>query len=198
MPVNVLAAPSVTPSVERGPAREWLDRITDHIVEHGLRDASLRRLATIAGTGHVQLRYYFGSRDGLLGAVLHDLRRRHSFAFTAAATSRRELLTNAWSHFSTPEHELEMRLFFHIAGVAVETPAGYSQFLDSVVATWVEAGTELGVREGLPYERAKSEARLMAAAVRGLLLDRLLTGEQAAVDAAFMRLLDLLDPPVRS
>lgn len=170
----------------------WLSRITDHIVENGLDDASMRRLAAVAGTSHRMLGYYFGSADGVLGGVLQQLRARERRTLFAAATSRRDAMELAWRYYTSPQRILEMQIFYLLAGKAVRAPDSYSSFLDSIVSNWTEAMTQLGVSEGVPEQRAELEARLLTASARGLLLDRLLTADTAVVDAAFTHLLDVV------
>jgi len=166
--------------------------IVEHIRAHGLADSSLRKLADAAGTSHRMLVYYFGSRDAVLGAVMHTLRHEESADLAAGAATRRELMERAWEYFSDPRRELEMRLFFYLAGHAVDAPADTTDFADAVVSAWTDALVRLGTSEGLTEERATVEARLLIDASRGLTLDRFLTGEQEAVHRAFRHLLDLM------
>ena len=107
-------------TVEGTPGREFLDRITAHIIEHGLSETALRQLASIAGTSHRMLIYYFGSRDGLLGAVLHELRGA------------------LWSYYTAPERRLEMQIFFYLAGQAAHNQQDHRGFTDAIVATWTD------------------------------------------------------------
>jgi AcrR family transcriptional regulator len=175
--------------LEGTPGRVFLDRITAHIIEHGLSEVVLRQLAPIAGTSHRMLVYYFGSRDGLLGAVLHELRGAESREIMGNAATRREALQNVWDYFTAPERELEMRIFFYLAGQAAHDGTGSSTFTDAVVATWSDELAAVCEREGMARPTAEAEARLLIAAVRGLLLDRLLTDDPPGVDAAFRHLL---------
>lgn len=178
-----------TRGVDGTPGRDFLDRITAHIVEHGLSDAALRQLASIAGTSHRMLIYYFGSRDGLLGAVLHELRGVESREILGRATSRRQALAAVWDYYTAPERRLEMQIFFHLAGQAAYDRDGASDFTDAVVATWTDELRHVCEREGMDTATAQAEARLLVAALRGLLLDRLVTGDDAGTDTAFQRLL---------
>lgn len=175
--------------VEGTPGRVFLDRITAHIVEHGLSDSALRQLATLAGTSHRMLIYYFGSRDGLLGAVLHELRGVESREILGRATSRRQALEAVWRYYTAPERELEMQIFFYLAGQAAHDRQNASDFTDAVVATWTNELRLVCEREGMDTRSAQAEARLLVASMRGLLLDRLLTGDATGTDAAFKRLL---------
>jgi AcrR family transcriptional regulator len=173
---------------EGSPGREFLDRITAHIIDNGLSEAALRQLARIAGTSHRMLVYYFGSRDGLLGAVLHELRGAESRDIMGRAGTRREALESVWAYYTAPERELEMRIFFYLAGQAAHDGEGHEGFTDAVVATWTDELRHVCEREGMDPAAAQAEARLLIAALRGLLLDRLLTGDVAGTDVAFQRL----------
>jgi len=176
-------------TAEGSPGREFLDRITQHIIDNGLSEAALRQLARIAGTSHRMLVYYFGSRDGLLGAVLHELRGAESREIIGLATSRRDALQRVWTYYTAAERQLEMRIFFYLAGRAAHDNNGHDEFTDAVVATWTDQLRQVCERDGLERESAQAEARLLIASLRGLLLDRLLTGDAAGTDLAFERLL---------
>lgn len=176
-------------TVDGTPGREFLDRITAHIIKHGLSDAALRQLATIAGTSHRMLIYYFGSRDGLLGAVLHELRSAESREILGRATSRPQALEALWRYYIAPERQLEMQIFFYLAGQAAHNQSGHRGFTDAIVATWTDEMRQVCEREGMDAASAQAEARLLIASLRGLLLDRLLTRDEAGADVAFQRLL---------
>ena len=176
-------------AVEGTPGREFLDRITAHIIEHGLSEAALRQLASIAGTSHRMLIYYFGSRDGLLGAVLHELRGAESREIVGKAKTRRQALQALWRYYTAPERQLEMQIFFYLAGQAAHNRKDRSAFTDAIVATWADELRRVCEREGIDPAPAQAEARLLVASVRGLLLDRLLTGDETGTDLAFQRLL---------
>ena len=180
--------PAVDPTPEGSTRRELLDRITDHIVRRGLAEAGLRQLAPIAGTSHRMLVYYFGSRDGLLGAVLHELRGVESREIIGQAVSRQDALERTWAYYTAPERQLEMRIFFYLAGQASHSGEGPSEFTDAVVATWTDELRQVCERDGMDAESAQAEARLLIASLRGLLLDRLLTGDEAGTDQALRRL----------
>ena len=49
---------------------DLVDRLTDHVLAHGLGAASLRPLAAAAGTSDRMLLYYFPDKAALVGAVL--------------------------------------------------------------------------------------------------------------------------------
>lgn len=172
-----------------------LERIVDHVQENGLTDASLRRLASVAGTSHRMLTYHLGSRDEVLGQVLRALRREQSSRLNASAPSRRVAMERSWRYFTDERRALEMRLFFYLAGHAVFDGARDGAFVEDVVAAWTDRLVTLGIEEGLELDRAQYEARLLVSSSRGLVLDRLLLGDTDAVDKAFGCLLDALLGP---
>ena len=59
-------------------------KMAGHVVEHGLSGASLRPLAKAAGTSDRMLIYHFGSKDGLIAALLHCLAGRFTAALETA------------------------------------------------------------------------------------------------------------------
>lgn len=187
MSVTQLRPADASLTAEGSPGREFLDRITEHIIQNGLSDAALRRLAPIAGTSHRMLIYYFGSRDGLLGAVLHELRGEESREIIGHATSRHDALERAWTYYTAPERQLEMRIFFYLAGQAAHDGQGHADFTDAIVATWTDQLRHVCERDGMDPESAQADARQLIASLRGLLLDRLLTGDETGTDLAFQR-----------
>ena len=183
---------TATPAVDRteSTAAQWLELIAQHVLESGDVTVSLRQLAAVAGTSHPMLSYYFGSRDGVLVAVLERLRTRDAQALMADAPDRRTAMTRAWKHFTDPANDIEMKLLYYLSGRAVNDPALHRSFGSGGTEVWVAAIGRLGEREGLSPGQATADARLLLASARGLALDRLLSGEGGAVDAAYERLLD--------
>jgi AcrR family transcriptional regulator len=58
-------------------ARErLLDAVVEHFTTDGLADQSLRRIAEATGTSHRMLLYHFGSKEGLLLAVVQSVEAR--------------------------------------------------------------------------------------------------------------------------
>lgn len=51
----------------------WLDGMAQHVLSHGLTHASLRPLAQAVGTSDRMLIYHFGSKDGVIAALLRHL-----------------------------------------------------------------------------------------------------------------------------
>jgi AcrR family transcriptional regulator len=183
----------------RGEARrrELLDRITDDLAVNGLVDFSLRRAARAAGTTHKVLLYHFDGAEDLLGQAVRRLRERrigNALAATAAGTTRRTLADQVrvmWGSLMEEEPALR-RVLDQAMGLAMYDPGRY-------IALGREASTQY-----LPFltsfcpagwsERRKREvAEMILAALRGFLLERLISGDTAGVEAGLDALIRVLE-----
>jgi len=167
-----------------------------YIAQHGLHDRSLRELAAGSGTSHRMLIYYFGSKEGLMRAIVEEVENQQRAFFERFIADLSVPPIEAglafWRRVSDPSLANNVRLFFELYGQALQGRAGTEGFLDRIVDDWVEPLTEYGVLRGMPRARAQADARLSVAVSRGLLLDLVATGERAAVDAAYQRYLDIV------
>ncbi len=90
-----------------------------------------------------------------------------------------------WQTLREPELASSERLFFELYGQALQGRPYAVPFLNGVVNSWVEVAVPAMVAGGLTEPEARAQARLGLAVVRGLLLDVLATGNDAAVDEAY-------------
>jgi AcrR family transcriptional regulator len=170
-------------------ARERLLAATiDHVAEHGIGELSLRGLAAALGTSHRMLIYHFGSKDGLLVAVVREVEERQRLVLGALLTdgsmSVQERARRFWRLLADPAMWPHERLFFELYGQALQGRSHTAALLDGIVTDWLGPLTELGVQQGRSEDAARAEARLGIAVTRGLLLDLLATGDRAGVDEA--------------
>jgi AcrR family transcriptional regulator len=167
-----------------------------YVSANGLQDRSLRDLAAAIGTSHRMLIYHFGSKEGLMRAIVEEVeRQQREFFATFANDSRVPPLQAAWAFWkrvADPSLANNVRLFFELYGQALQGRAGTEGFLNGIVDDWVEPIAEYQVARGMPRKTARADARLGVAVTRGLLLDLVATGDRAAVDAAYRRYLDLV------
>jgi AcrR family transcriptional regulator len=162
-----------------------------HLRATGDVGISLRELAAIAGTSHFLLSYHFGSRHGVLGAVLHQLRGQDVRVVFEKSPSRRAAMESAWRHYTGPAGSLELRLFYHLVGLAAGNAEEHAAFVEGVVSLWTDPLTKMGLEEGLSLEESALQARYLIGAQRGLLLDWVLTQDDKA-EGAYMALLDAI------
>lgn len=178
-----------------------LDEIVDHILNNGLAGLSLRPLAADVNTSPRMLLYFFGSKEQLISEVLAQIRLRQRADFARAMSgpggSQRRLL-RAWSAWSAPKMRKFWRFCFGVYGFALQNPRQFAEFLERFIAEWLAPFEQALDAAGVPAERARSLATLSLAAMRGLQLDLLATGERARIDAAFREMLGLLSLASRS
>lgn len=168
-----------------------------YVASNGLAGFSLRELAAAVGTSHRMLIYHFGSKEGLLVAIVQQVERSQRDFFAAFASdlavSPAEAARRFWQQVADDRLAPNVRLFFELYGQALQNRPGTAGFLDGIVDSWVEPLTAFAVRRGIPEDVARADARLGVAVIRGLLLDLVATGQRSAVDAAFNRYLDLYE-----
>jgi len=147
-----------------------LARAADYVLEQGLAGLSLRPLAKALGTSPRMLLYDFESKERLSHEVLAEIRRREAGLLEAEVRT----LEDVWAWIAAPEREPFLRLFFevYVDGLGRgEAEPLVRDWLDFLRTSWQP-----------PVDEAT--ATLMVAVVRGLLLDRLATGDRGRTDEA--------------
>ena len=82
---------------------QLLERVTDHVLEHGLIGLSLRPVAAAVGTSDRMLIYHFTSRDALVSAVVARATERAVTEVNAlpGAPSVRSGVNRLWAAYQT-------------------------------------------------------------------------------------------------
>ena len=167
-----------------------------HVVERGLADLSLRTLAEDIGTSHRMLIYHFGSKEGLVADVVKALDADlYATAWpVAAANADRpvEASKAVWREVSSDTRRDEQILMLEMLVAAMRGKPGTGSLAQQMQG-WVTASEQQAQWLG---DDAHRQSRLLAAVVRGLLVDLFVTGDHEGVDDAFERYLELaaLDP----
>jgi AcrR family transcriptional regulator len=171
-----------------------LARVIDEVAAHGLADRSLRDLARAVGTSHRMLIYHFGSREGLVGAIVtstEEAQRRTLRQLAEQAATPAELIRALWQQVSAPELRPFVRLFFElVTHMSDGAPAA-----SDLTAPWLANSAEAAAALGVDYDPA--DIRLGVAAVRGLLIDVLTTGELDLATESLERFIGMLEHPGR-
>jgi AcrR family transcriptional regulator len=140
------------------------------------RGASLREIAARVGTSHALLRYHFGSHAGVLTAMLIAQRAQDNETLAGASDSCSfpELVERIWALYSDPGRIARVRSFFLVAGLAAQEPEAFAEFISSLddLASML---TRVACRDGYSEEDARLRATVTIAALRGLLLQEVLT-----------------------
>jgi AcrR family transcriptional regulator len=177
---------------------ELLERVADYILNNGLAELSLRPLAAATDTSPRMLLYFFDTKERLVAEALAHIRARGQVNFKRAMSMSRpgdriESLLRDWRLSASPRRERYYRLFYEVYGLALQNRENFPGFLEKVVGDWLPPLEEALAALGVPPTSARALATLALAAVRGLHLDLLATGERKRVEVAFRDLLRLLD-----
>jgi AcrR family transcriptional regulator len=165
--------------------QELLDAVAKEYAARGIGDRSLRDVAAAVGTSHRMLLHYFGSRDELLLAIVEEVERRQRALLTDLPTEPAAAIAAMWANLRQPELRPFERLFFECYARGVQGEQPFARMLPGAVEAWLaDAGTA-----------DPALVRLGLAAMRGLLLDLVATGDRAGVDAAAQAFVDLVRRP---
>ena len=175
---------------------QLLERTVEYFASHGVADTSLRRLAEAIGTSHRMLLYHFGSREGLLTAVVdrvESAQRAHLAALlTEVGDTGADPVAQGLRFWRavTDAALIYGPLFFELSSHAMLDLPYAAALVESWLGPIAEGWTMLGYFPAA----ARRQARLDLAVARGLLHDLLITGDRAAVDAAMERYVELVVP----
>lgn len=154
----------------RSPKERLLDAVIVHFTADGLADQSLRRIAEAVGSSHRMLLYHFGSKDGLLLAVVRQVEARTQAQFAAASASAGErtdeLVRRMWAYVADPALSDFERLFFALYGRALQGDAATRPLLKGEIENWLELQAAAAQSAGVPAELARPHARLGLAVTR--------------------------------
>jgi AcrR family transcriptional regulator len=163
---------------------QLLDRAVEQALSGGIVDLSLREIAAAIGSSHRMLIYHFGSREGLLVAVVREVERRERQNLMDAELSLEDAL-RTWERLSNPAMCAQERLFFEIYAHALRGRPGTEGFLDEVLGEWMSVLVESFRQAGVDEAAARPLARLGLAVTRGLLLDLVASGDVDGTAEAF-------------
>ena len=178
----------------RSPAGEGKERLLEALFEvfgesGPSPNLSMRQVAERLGVHHTLLTYHFGSRPGLLGAVLSEARRRDNLviAATGGDIGFESLCRAIWHFYANDTLEDRSRAFFHLVGLAVYERDAFEDFVADIddLRQLLEAAA---LRDGSTPTDASQLSIIATSCLRGLLLQRLLA-PSADVDTAAERFL---------
>lgn len=171
------------------------EQAVDYVLAHGIADLSLRPLAKALSTNARMLVYHFGSREGLMREILAGLREREDAKIQAwfgrglKPRTMPEFLRWYWGRISNPHARAAGRLIFELYALALRNPQDYPGVLEDPLAYWEKLAHRVGVKSKI----GRAEATLYLAAIRGLLLDYIATGDRARTEHAMELLAAALD-----
>jgi AcrR family transcriptional regulator len=173
--------------VPDGRKEELLELAYAYVREHGLAQLSLRPLAAAIGSSPRVLLFLFGSKDGLVRALLARARRDELrlLSETGPADGLAEAGVQVWAWLSDPKHRPLLTLWVEAyARSLIETDGPWAGFAASTVADWLEVLARAQPPALRDTDQARAERTAVLALLRGALLDLLATGDTARTTAA--------------
>jgi AcrR family transcriptional regulator len=161
---------------------DLLRRVVKAVAEGGLARRSLRELAAEVGTSHRMLIHHFGSRDGLMAAVVESVERDQNERLTELPDDAAAAIRASWRRTSAPSLWPIERLFFECYARGAQGEQPFDRLVPALVVKTLDAVSTRADVAGDADGRAG--ARLGLAVIRGLLLDLVATGDRKATDQA--------------
>jgi len=170
---------------------ELLAGVVGYIADHGLAELSLRPLAAELGTSSRMLIHYFGTKEELLVQALATQRPDLSvvFAGIADATGLRDRLWGFWRSNTVGAEATSVQVMLQVLGAACATDGPYRDYATEAIAAFVGA-LAAGFHETGSVDDPEVVATLLVSGLRGILQDRLITGEVDRTDRAARHLID--------
>ena len=166
--------------------QELLQRAYEYVLQHGLMTLSLRPLAQAIGSSPRVLLFLFGSKEGLVQALLARARVAE-LAFLAQMRRPDDfdsVVRRVWEWLVAKEHRPMLVLWLETyAHSLVEPDGAYGQFAARTVDDWLEL---LATHQTPQHRRTRAganERALALAVLRGAMLDLLASGDEVRTTA---------------
>jgi AcrR family transcriptional regulator len=191
------------PATGRAPSArqdELLEAAYRYVLARGLADMSLRPLAKAIGSSPRVLLFLYGSKDGLIRALLDRARADElaaiaAFRETDSAAGLADSALQVWRWLSDPGHGHLLGLWVEAYARSLVDPDGpWAGFAAQTVQDWLGllASRQPAQRRRTPGGAAERTAVL--ALLRGAMLDLLATGDLARTSESVAVLLGALRP----
>ncbi|HKC28766.1 MAG TPA: hypothetical protein VKB75_12210 [Jatrophihabitans sp.] len=165
---------------------ELLEAAYDYVLANGLADISLRPVAEAIGSSTGVLRFLFGSRDGLVIALVERARADELAMLDRLPDSG--LLSTAtalWGWLSDPAHRMLLRLWTEsYATSLLAEPGPWADFARSSVSQWLAVLAKAQPAAVRRTADGRAQCTAVLALLRGAMLDLLATGDRARTTRA--------------
>lgn len=187
------------PPVTEGARDILLDKAVAHFAAQGVRDTSLRGLAPHIGTSQRMLSYHFGSREGLLVAVIDKVVTDTTAALRALFAEHPDPFDAGRENWrrSADGSRLFGALFFELASHAMYGK-DYARDLGETVGMRAEEAFAEAYRSKTDEATARVLARLTLAVGNGLLFSTLIDSDRASSDAAIEAFITMVRERIES
>lgn len=150
-----------------------LSACTDHVLAEGLIGLSLRPLAAAVGTSDRMLIYHFGSRDGLVAAIVDESTNR-SVAHLAGVPGSRSVRSGVlrlWRAYQEPPLHACNLVYVQAAASGYLGQEPYRTAVRRSNDTWAAALRDWFERCGAPRARVDRVTQLVESALLGFHVD---------------------------
>jgi AcrR family transcriptional regulator len=165
---------------------EVLEASYQYALANGIADLPLRPLAAAVGSSAGVLIYLFGSKDGLVRALL--ARAREDELAMLAGAGEGDLATvvwQVWGWLADEQHRPLLRLWVEAYATSLIEPDGaWAGFAKATVDDWLAVLAAAQPRRTRQSKAGAAQRTLALAVLRGALLDLLATGDSERTSAA--------------
>jgi AcrR family transcriptional regulator len=169
---------------------ELLEAAYGYALAHGLADLSLRPLAAAIGSSPRVLLFLFGSKDGLIQALLarartEELSMLEELSRVRPATGLEDAALEIWTWLSDPAHWSLLVLWVEGYSRSLVEPEGpWANFANQSVADWLDVLAAYQPAHARRTLAGRAQRTAVLALLRGALLDLLATNDRRRVDAS--------------
>ena len=168
---------------------ELLESAYAYVLEHGLTELSLRPLTRAIGSSPRVILFLFGSKDGLVQALLARARRDERALIESLRPTQAPALPvvvhRIWEWLAAPERRGLLILWAESYTRSLVEPDGaWAGFATATVDDWLSLLAEAQTPELRATPRGEAQRTLSLAILRGALLDLLATGDRQRTTAA--------------
>lgn len=174
--------------VNESPRRaELIEAAYAYVLANGLTEMSLRPVADAIGSSTGVLRFLFGSRDGLVAAVLQRAR-ADELQLLDRLPAGGDLLTVStavWTWLADPEHAALLRLWTESYATSLKATDGpWAGHAARTVEDWLAVFAKSQPAAARRTAAGRAQRTAILAVVRGGMLDLLATGDRARTTRA--------------
>lgn len=159
----------------------------EYVLTNGLAAASLRPVAEAIGSSTGVLRFLFGSKDGLVAALL-ERARTDELELLSTLPSDGDLVTVAtaiWTWLAAPRHRPLLRLWVESYSTSLQDePGPWAGFAARTVRDWLAVLARAQPAAIRTTAAGRAQRTAVLAVLRGALLDLLATGDRARTSRA--------------
>jgi len=199
--VTTAACENACVTTDSARKQELLEAAYQYVLGNGLADMSLRPLAKEIGSSPRVLLFLFGSKEGLIRALLTRAREEELRYLAALRDDHNSLAAtgrDVWTWLADPAHRALLALWVEgYARSLLGAPGPWADFGRDTVRDWLDllAERQHAASPSTDTNTNSAERTLLLAVLRGALLDLLATGDTDRVTAAVERHLRAVGRP---